>query len=223
MTQMGFVDQNIYSDAFVDLVRRHKKHGMSVAEIGCFDGATSRHAIVPVYESIGTYYVVDWFKGTVTPDWASSFGEHVYKPDKNVRKDFEKNLAGFESCYQIIESTTDQAARLFDDESLDICFIDADHSYSAVSRDLDLYLPKVKLGGIICGHDFDDLTHDFRLCKQAMHLSQEDLSKDNVSGGIWGHCFHAGVAKAVYERFGNNINRVPNQHNSPPIWWKYKD
>ena len=111
--QMGFVDQNIYSDAFVDLVRRHKKHGMSVAEIGCFDGATSRHAIVPVHESVGTYYVVDWFKGTVTPDWASSFGEHVYKPDKNVRKDFEKN---------VIKSLNPQQTKL--------------HGYSMTSRSI---------------------------------------------------------------------------------------
>mgnify|MGYP003652443773 CR=1 FL=1 len=235
-------------DAFVDLVRDHKKPGMSVAEIGCFDGATSKYAIVPVHEMKGTYTVVDWFKGTRVPDWEASSGEHVYKPDKHVRKDFERNLTGFESCYKIIESTTQEASLSFDDESLDICFIDADHSYRAVAKDLDLYFPKVKRGGIICGHDFDDATPDFSLCRKAMAFSEEELSRDWVPLNHRSDIeelklfldrnpmsfhqpwlgdnlirFHGGVAKAVYERFGEDINRVPNQHHSPPIWWKYKE
>lgn len=211
----------VYSDAFVNLVCGHKEPGMLVAEIGCYDGGTSRHAIVPVHEMQGTYIAVDWFKGTLVPNWESCNDEHCYKPNKNVRKDFERNLTGFESCYKIIESTTEEASLLFDDESLDICFIDADHSYRSISQDLDLYLPKVKRGGIICGHDFDDLTPDFSLCKMAMGLSDEQLSLDHITHDM--KCFHAGVAKAVYERFGEHINRVPNTQPSPPIWWRYKE
>ncbi len=37
----------------------------------------------------------------------------------------------------------------------DIVWIDADHSYDSVSRDIDLYHNKVKPGGIVCGHDYD--------------------------------------------------------------------
>lgn len=214
---------SIYVDAFVDLVRKHQKPAMSVAEIGCFDGSTSRHAIVPVFEMKGTYTVVDWFKGTVIPNWQTDTNPHVYKPNKNVRKDFERNLTGFESCYKIIESTTEDAALLLDDESLDICFLDSDHAYDAVSRDLDLYLPKVKSGGIICGHDFDDDTPDFKLCKMAMELSDKELSLDTIIHN--GKSLHPGVAKAVYERFGQGINRQQNTiyPNYPSIWWKYKE
>ena len=37
----------------------------------------------------------------------------------------------------------------------DIVWIDADHSYDSVCRDIDLYCDKVKPGGIVCGHDYD--------------------------------------------------------------------
>lgn len=47
-----------------------------------------------------------------------------------------------------------QAARHYQDESLDFVFIDADHSYQAVKRDIGAWLPKVKPGGIIAGHDY---------------------------------------------------------------------
>jgi Methyltransferase domain len=48
------------------------------------------------------------------------------------------------------------ASKLYDDESLDFVFIDADHSYSAVSRDIDAWLPKVRKSGIMSGHDYKE-------------------------------------------------------------------
>lgn len=42
----------------------------------------------------------------------------------------------------------------FDDEYFDVIYIDADHSYESVRKDLDLSLKKVKKGGIISGHDY---------------------------------------------------------------------
>lgn len=47
-------------------------------------------------------------------------------------------------------------ATWFDDGSLDFVFIDADHRYEGVSRDIDAWAPKVKRGGILAGHDFID-------------------------------------------------------------------
>jgi len=39
------------------------------------------------------------------------------------------------------------------DKSLDLAFIDGDHSYSGALGDLENFLPKVKEGGIILAHD----------------------------------------------------------------------
>jgi predicted O-methyltransferase YrrM len=49
-----------------------------------------------------------------------------------------------------------EVAKLYDDASLDFCFIDANHSYECVARDIDAWKPKVKRGGILAGHDYID-------------------------------------------------------------------
>lgn len=40
------------------------------------------------------------------------------------------------------------------DQSLDFIYIDGDHSYEAVKKDIVAWIPKVKIGGVISGHDF---------------------------------------------------------------------
>lgn len=37
---------------------------------------------------------------------------------------------------------------------LDFVYLDADHSYTAVQNDIESWLPLIRPGGIICGHDF---------------------------------------------------------------------
>lgn len=48
-----------------------------------------------------------------------------------------------------------EAANCYNDGSLDFVFIDADHTYNFVKRDIMAWLPKVRINGIIAGHDFD--------------------------------------------------------------------
>lgn len=47
-----------------------------------------------------------------------------------------------------------EAAVLYEDESLDFVFIDGMHTYAAVKEDITAWLPKVKKGGILAGHDY---------------------------------------------------------------------
>jgi predicted O-methyltransferase YrrM len=54
----------------------------------------------------------------------------------------------------ILVSDSVDAASQFLDGILDLVFIDADHSYEGCLRDIHAWLPKVKRGGWICGHDY---------------------------------------------------------------------
>jgi predicted O-methyltransferase YrrM len=56
---------------------------------------------------------------------------------------------------ELLEMDATTAASYIPDQSLDYIFIDGDHSYSAVVRDLDNYWDKVKTGGIFAGHDWN--------------------------------------------------------------------
>ena len=56
---------------------------------------------------------------------------------------------------ELLEMDATVAASHIPDQSLDYIFIDGDHSYSAVVRDLDNYWDKVRTGGIFAGHDWN--------------------------------------------------------------------
>jgi predicted O-methyltransferase YrrM len=51
--------------------------------------------------------------------------------------------------------TTEAAADLVEDGSLDFVFIDADHSQRAVAIDIARWAPKVRAGGWVGGHDYN--------------------------------------------------------------------
>lgn len=44
----------------------------------------------------------------------------------------------------------------FEDNSIDFIYIDGEHSYEGVSRDMKEWWPKVRMGGILAGHDYND-------------------------------------------------------------------
>jgi len=52
-----------------------------------------------------------------------------------------------------LQETRDMVSHLLAGRELDLLLIDGDHSYEAVSRDLELYAPMVREGGIIALHD----------------------------------------------------------------------
>ena len=55
----------------------------------------------------------------------------------------------------LIEGDTVASAAMVEDGSLDFVFIDADHSYEAVRRDIDAWRSKVRAGGWLGGHDYN--------------------------------------------------------------------
>jgi hypothetical protein len=57
--------------------------------------------------------------------------------------------AGLRHTHLHIDSV--EASKLFHD--VDFVFLDSDHSYEGVSRELDAWWPKVVNGGVLAGHD----------------------------------------------------------------------
>ncbi len=47
-----------------------------------------------------------------------------------------------------------EGAEAIKEESQDFVFIDADHSYEMVRDDIEAWTPKVRIGGIVSGHDY---------------------------------------------------------------------
>ena len=70
---------------------------------------------------------------------------------------YQTKLELSEARYLIKDIRGDSAdsAKHFADASIDFCYIDADHSYQSVKKDVYAWLPKIKNNGIIAGHDYD--------------------------------------------------------------------
>lgn len=62
-------------------------------------------------------------------------------------------LSRFSGRVDIIKGLTIDAAQAVPDNALDFVFIDADHSEAGVRTDIRCWLPKIKPGGTLLGHD----------------------------------------------------------------------
>ena len=71
----------------------------------------------------------------------------------NTKASFLDNIKEYEDRVVFINKTADDAHTDIEDNSLDYIFIDGDHSYGAVTRDIANYYSKVKSGGVVSGHD----------------------------------------------------------------------
>jgi len=71
-----------------------------------------------------------------------------------MEDEFDKNTEHLSEHFEVIVTYSFEAAKYFDSNSVDTIFIDAGHSYEAVVKDIAAWLPKMKNGGIMAGHDY---------------------------------------------------------------------
>ena len=125
-------------------------------EVGVWRGKMSE-ALLQRHKNL-FLIMVDRFAPPVKGDSYHTSGSEMALCDQ------KKYDAVFDECLQkvamwagrikIIKMSTVEAADHVENGTLDFCFIDADHSYEGVKADITAWLPKVKKGCWICGHDW---------------------------------------------------------------------
>jgi len=70
-----------------------------------------------------------------------------------VKTQYQINTRHFKNI-SLISDYSYNVDYLFDDNSIDFIYIDGNHSYESVKKDLKLYLPKIKNNCVIAGHDY---------------------------------------------------------------------
>ncbi len=106
---------------------------------------------------IDKFYAVDSYQlSETTTDNFTFDGINYNQNHYNDLYEFaKKRLERFEDRSVFIRKTSEEASLMFDDDSIDIVFIDGEHTYSAIKNDINKWQSKVKMGGIISGHDYN--------------------------------------------------------------------
>lgn len=124
------------------------------AELGVSHGRFTAYVCGVIRDA--TMIAVDLWQEMPASD---AVGSETYadRPHEAVYQNFvqhcETHLPG---RVKILREDTAQAARHVEDGALDFVFIDADHTYEGCKRDIDAWFPKVRAGGLIAGHDYNE-------------------------------------------------------------------
>jgi predicted O-methyltransferase YrrM len=127
-------------------------------EIGVFEGAYTK-ALLKKIPGLKLYGIDLW----------QPYEGYLDSNNTRVVDAYQKaleNVKGYD-C-ELIKGWSSEVAKQFENESLDFVFIDGNHAYEYVVQDLAAWTPKVRAGGIIYGHDFDDHTKSHKWKKMGV-------------------------------------------------------
>eukprot|EP01006_Ploeotia_vitrea_P065912 TRINITY_DN9401_c0_g1_i2.p1 TRINITY_DN9401_c0_g1~~TRINITY_DN9401_c0_g1_i2.p1 ORF type:complete len:314 (+),score=29.95 TRINITY_DN9401_c0_g1_i2:56-997(+) len=131
-----------------------EREGMKVGlEIGVQEGKFAE-SMLSKWKSVQTYYCLDaWEHQENYMDVANK----EQKVQDSYYEATQKRLKKFEPKVQFVRAFSNVAVSQFEDESIDLIYVDARHDYTGVTEDITLYWPKLRPGGIIAGHDYVDV------------------------------------------------------------------
>lgn len=150
-----------------------------IAEIGVNKGETSQ-LLRHLYPEAHLYLIDPW---EYTPNYIQSTTpislkkEHYAKAYKTVCESFHNDPK------TTILKMTSLEAISHTPEQLDLVFIDANHAYESVKENILAWLPKIRPGGILAGHDYTTEIPPFAGVKQAVDEifgNEVTLGKDRV-------------------------------------------
>ena len=150
--------------------------GSHFVEVGAWKGRSSAFMAVEIINS-GKNIRFD-----CVDTWQGDPNEQGHMEDEHVREGklyehFLDNMKPVEGHYNPVRLSSLDAAAQYQDGTLDFVFIDAAHDYVNVTADIAAWLPKVREGGILGGHDYNHPP-----VKNAVHDSLKDVTE---SYGCW--------------------------------------
>lgn len=175
---------------------------MRCLEVGSFTGASALTILEAIAPVDGHLYCVDHFRGSDSEQTVTPL-VNILGPSA-IREHFLANIreSGHEQSCTLINGSSKDVAEIVQREAFDLVFIDADHRYSAVLSDIVAWMPAVRRGGIVCGHDFE------RALSACDPAEVEKYAERDM-----GDPCHYGVIKAVTQAF-------PNASHRDAIWWQ---
>ena len=149
---LGAKKSNKYRDHFFPLMINSLNLKIGV-EIGVDKADFSFHILSKT--PMTNYYCVD--------TWQDNFGSNIYMKKTKFDADGDnryseatERLAEFGERVSMLRMSSMEAVANFYNHSLDFVYIDGDHSLEGIYEDIKAWTPKVRIGGIVAGHDYKD-------------------------------------------------------------------
>jgi hypothetical protein len=157
--------------------------GALFVEIGSFKGRSSAYMAAEIFHSGKNirFDCIDTWLGSIEHQKGAEC-EVKEVVEGSLYETFLENMKPAEGYYNPVRMTSLEAAKLYEDNSIDFLMIDGEHSVEAVTADIRAYLPKMKRGGLMCGDDAQ--THN-----APYQAAINELSKYNVQFPTGGHFY----------------------------------
>jgi len=155
------------------------------AEIGVYRGDNAKNMLEAL--DIKKLYLIDPYSGETNYTGVQGNGSDREKAQATFAY-AQKNLREYEDKIVWINQKSEDAVSLIK-EDLSFCYIDGCHEYDFVKKDVELYFPKVKDGGLVAGHDYDNpnvsraVNELFQ--KQNIKVISKICSDDNKTPDWW--------------------------------------
>lgn len=129
-------------------------------EVGSWKGRSSAFMAVEIINSGKNikFHCVDTWEGS-----EEHANEEVIK-NNTLFNVFCNNIDPVKNAIHPVKMSSTEAAKLYENNSIDFIFIDACHTYDCVKEDIINWFPKVKPNGILAGHDYS-----WETVKKAVH------------------------------------------------------
>jgi hypothetical protein len=144
----GWFNYQGFYDLMID-----KFDNAQFVEIGAWKGKSACYMGEKLMEAKKNikYTVIDNFKGN--PE------SKLHAVDEDIingtlYNTFINNIKPLKDYINVMRGDSENLYVYWEDKSIDFLFIDGSHTYNAVKKDIELWLPKVKT--IISGHDYDN-------------------------------------------------------------------
>jgi hypothetical protein len=146
-----------YKDIYTKILNLTHSSG-KIVEVGSWKGKSAAFLAVEIHNS-GKNISLD-----CVDTWLGS-DEIAHKNDLWVKNNelynlFLQNIKSLRHIINPIRMTSIEASSLYEDESIDAVFLDACHEYRCVKEDIFSWFPKVKIGGVLSGHDYSEYWPD---------------------------------------------------------------
>jgi Methyltransferase domain/Protein of unknown function DUF115 len=139
-----------------EVLRRLPPGPVMGAEIGVFKGAMSVELLQRA--DLHLMMIDSWEgEGAAYIDAVEDFHAKLTPAEQAQCMEIAEKMVGFAGHRaKIIRARSDEAASRMSDGIFDFVFIDADHSYEGCATDIDAWVPKLKPGALLCGHDYEN-------------------------------------------------------------------